>query len=286
MVSPAIYWKCEVSTRENRSTIAWASGVSGGKGEKMETKNGESWRREPHEIKTAMKNFNGFSLPIVLLVFTCGRWRQGVLSNYSSSQRFKSKRKIANGKDCVTFHRTTAYHCCHSLHAFTGSCEKFSFLRYDSSSALSWKYEPGQNRIRTFLKTPVVFSGFSLLSLECSSLAVFPGVQDVVELVFHVSIKWETALLVHHFVVRRRLIESQPFVDFLSMSFNYSVYARSWPCKLILVYSERANNYIKMASPFFPSFSVVRATQFFGIIKKEKRKGKEIETTRLNFLGL
>ena len=41
-----------------------------------------------------------------------------------------------------------------------------------------------------------------------------------------------------------------------------------------------------MASPFFPSFSVVRPTQFFGIIKKEKRKGKEKETTRLNFLGL
>ena len=34
-----------------------------------------------------------------------------------------------------------------------------------------------------------VFSGFSLLSLERSSLAVFAGVQDVVHLVFHVSIK-------------------------------------------------------------------------------------------------
>ena len=31
-------------------------------------------------------------------------------------QRFKSKRrKIANGEDCVTFHRTTAYHGCHSF---------------------------------------------------------------------------------------------------------------------------------------------------------------------------
>ena len=29
-------------------------------------------------------------------------------------QRFKSKRrKIANDKDCVAFHKTTAYHCCH-----------------------------------------------------------------------------------------------------------------------------------------------------------------------------
>ena len=116
--------------------------------------------------------------------------------------------KNPNGKDCVTSsHRTTAYHCCHSLHAFTGSCEKFSFLRYDSWSALPWNYEPGQNGIRAFL-TPVVFSAFSLLSLERSSLAVFAGVQDVVHLVFHVSIKWEAALLVHHFVVRQRLIES------------------------------------------------------------------------------
>ena len=35
---------------------------------------------------------------------------------HTKQQRFKSKRrKIVNGKDCVTFHRTTAYHCCHSL---------------------------------------------------------------------------------------------------------------------------------------------------------------------------
>ena len=121
------------------------------------------------------------------------------------------------GKDCVTFHRTTACHCCHSIHAFTGSCEKFSFITFDSWSALPWKYEPGKNRIRTFLKTPEVFSGFSLLSLERSSLAVFAGVQDVVHLVFHVSIKWEAALLVHHFVVGQRLIESQPLVDFSSV---------------------------------------------------------------------
>ena len=34
----------------------------------------------------------------------------------NQQQRFKSKRgKISNVKDCVTFHRTTAYHCCHSL---------------------------------------------------------------------------------------------------------------------------------------------------------------------------
>ena len=88
--------------------------------------------------------------------------------------------KNPNGKDCVTFHRTTAYHCCHSSHDFTGSREKSLFLTYDSWSALPWKYEPGQNRIGTFLKTLVVFSGFSLFSLERSSLAVFAGVQDVV----------------------------------------------------------------------------------------------------------
>ena len=45
-------------------------------------------------------------------------------------------------------------------------------------------YETGQNRIRTFLKTPVVFSGFSLLILKRTFLAVFAGVQDVVHLVF------------------------------------------------------------------------------------------------------
>ena len=39
----------------------------------------------------------------------------------------------------------------------------------------------------------------------------------MVHLVFHVSIKREAALLVHHFVVRQRLIESQPLVDFSSM---------------------------------------------------------------------
>ena len=40
-----------------------------------------------------------------------------------------------------------------------------------------------------FLKTPFVLSGLSLLNLELSSLAVFAGVQDVVHLLFHVSIK-------------------------------------------------------------------------------------------------
>ena len=35
---------------------------------------------------------------------------------HTKQQRFKSKRrKIVNGKDCVSFHRATAYHCCHSF---------------------------------------------------------------------------------------------------------------------------------------------------------------------------
>ena len=74
-------------------------------------------------------------------------------------QRFKSKRrKIANGKDCVTFRRTTAYHCCHS---FSPEATRiFHSVMNDSWSALPWKYDPWQ-MIRMFLKTPVVFSGFS-----------------------------------------------------------------------------------------------------------------------------
>ena len=38
-----------------------------------------SLRLCPYEIKISMKNFNGFSLEITVLVFTCGPWRQGVL---------------------------------------------------------------------------------------------------------------------------------------------------------------------------------------------------------------
>ena len=194
--------------------------------------------------------------------------------------------KNPNGKDCVTFHRTTAYHCCHSLHAFTGSSEKFSFLRYDSWSALPWKYEPGQNRIRTFLKTPVVFSGFSLLSLERCSLAVFAGVQDVVHLVFHVSIKWEAALLVHHFVVRQRLIESA-FRWFFCQSHLITQYTLDPGLVNLYFYTLREpNNYIKRASPFFSSFSVVRPTQFFSIITKKGEKEREKKLQGLTFLTL
>ena len=46
------------------------------------------------------------------------------------------------------------------------------------------------------------------------------------------------------------------------------------------------NNYIKRAIPFSSSFSVVRPTQFFGIITKKGGKGKGNETTRFNFFDL
>ena len=84
-----------------------------------------------------------------------------------------------------------------TLHMLSPEAVRSFYSPRNSWSALPWKYEPGQNRIRTFLKTPVVFSGFSLLILKRTSLAVFAGVQDVVHLVF----KWAAALLVHHFVL-------------------------------------------------------------------------------------
>ena len=40
------------------------------------------------------------------------------------------------------------------------------------------------------------------------------------------------------------------------------------------------NNYFKRACPLFSSFSVVRPTKFFGIIKKKKKKEKDM--TKLN----
>ena len=46
----------------------------------------------------------------------------------------------------------------------------------------------------------------------------------------------------------------------------------SWHCKLIILYSEGPNNYIKRAFPHFSSFSVVRPAQYFGINKKKKEK--------------
>ena len=93
-----------------------------------------------------------------------------------------------------------------SLFAFAGHYEKFSFLMYDSWSALPSKYDPAQNRISTFPRFLLFFPGFSLLSPERSFLTVFAGVQDVAHPVFHVSIKWEAALLVYHFVVGQRLV--------------------------------------------------------------------------------
>ena len=43
---------------------------------------------------------------------------------------------------------------------------------------------PGRIGLGRFSRRLLFFSGFSLLSLERSSLAVFAGVQDVVHLVF------------------------------------------------------------------------------------------------------
>ena len=60
-----------------------------------------------------------------------------------------------------------------SLFAFAGHYEKFSFLMYDSWSALPWKYDPAQNRISTFPKIPVVFSGLLVyLALSARFLPV------------------------------------------------------------------------------------------------------------------
>ena len=46
------------------------------------------------------------------------------------------------------------------------------------------------------------------------------------------------------------------------------------------------NNYIKRASPFFSSFSVVRPTQFFGIITKKGEKERKKKRQGLTFFAL
>ena len=112
------------------------------------------WDKNIHINQTVHKNLWESGACFMVFSYTGN-------SNYSHGrtdqrQRFKSKREISNGKDCVIFHRTTAFHCCHSFLSLEAM--------HDSWSALPLKYEPGQNRIRTFLKTPVVFPGFSLLS--------------------------------------------------------------------------------------------------------------------------
>ena len=183
--------------------------------------------------------------------------------------------KYPNGKDCVTFHRTTAYLCCHSWHAFTGSCEKFSFLRYDSWSVLPWKYKPGQNRIRTFLKTPVVFSG------SCG----FRGSSGCGPVVFQVSIKWEGALLVHHFVVRQRLIES---------AFRWLLITKyTLDPGLVNLYFFTLRgpiNYIKRTSPRHPPFFLRLAASdrpnFLALSQKKGEKERKKKRQGLTFLTL
>ena len=75
---------------------------------------------------------------------------------HTKQQRFKSKRrKIVNCKDCVTFNRTTAYHCCPPF--FAGSYEEFSLRHEWFLISASLKV-----RLRTddiwgrFVKTPVI----------------------------------------------------------------------------------------------------------------------------------
>ena len=65
--------------------------------------------KRPHSlIWSAINDFRG-----EITVTTVSSINTG---EHTKQQRFKSKRrKIVNGKDCVTFHRTTAYHCCHSV---------------------------------------------------------------------------------------------------------------------------------------------------------------------------
>ena len=46
------------------------------------------------------------------------------------------------------------------------------------------------------------------------------------------------------------------------------------------------NNYIKGASPFFSSFNVVPTDPIFWHYHKKRGKGKEKETTRVNFFYL
>ena len=67
----------------------------------------------------------------------------------------------------------------------------------------------------------------------------------------HLEFKCAAALLVHHFVARQRLIESQPLVDFLSMS-NVTQYTLDPGLVNLYFYTLReTNNYIKRASPFY-----------------------------------
>ena len=146
-------------------------------------------------------------------------------------QRFKSKRKISNAAK-IALHfterplTTVVTLCMLSLQA-TRSFHSLGMI-LDQRFLESTNPER-KNRIRTFLKTPVVFRALVSLALSAPLLRFSLEFRMPVHLVFRVSIKWEAAFLVHHFFVRQRLKEFQPLVDFSSMSFNYSVCARSWP---------------------------------------------------------
>ena len=141
--------------------------------------------------------------------------------------------------------------------------------------ASAWIFGSGESRYPEAL-SPVLENFHPSLSpdhTDCPWVSE-DGSLDVVHLVFHVSIKWEAALLVHHLVVRQRLIEFQPLVDFSSMSFNFSVCAWFWPT----------------SSPGRLSLAleVGRPDPIFKHHNKKKRKGKKRKKKRqsITFLPL
>ena len=167
-------------------------------------------------------------------------------------QRFKSKRKSSSGKDCVTFHRTNAFHCCHSLDSLrTADVSPRSSPLRDRSLSGSKRGETSAVRRllfecfheaarsfhflvvfldQHFLESTIqyrtgerssrlrLFFRAFLLSLERFSLAVFAGVQDVVHLVIFTSI----------------LNEKQHFL--FTISFSGSALAFQNQCHLISQY--------------------------------------------------
>ena len=143
-------------------------------------------------------------------------------------QRFKSKQKISNAAK-IALHFTERLLttddtlCMLSLQA-TRSFHSLGMI-LDQRFLESTNPER-KNRIRTFL---IVFRALVSLALSAPLLWFSLEFRMPVHLVFRLSIKWEAAFLVHHFFVKQCLKEFQPLVDFSSMSFNYSVCARSWP---------------------------------------------------------
>ena len=116
----------------------------------------------------------------MLWVFVCRTltWCSQILKMWSIHTGEQINNSKNPNRQRLRYIRTTTYHCCHSLHAFTWSCEKFSFLRYDSwpRPALPWKYEPGQNRIRMFFKTPEPWAVLKTCGFRGSSACGPPSI--------------------------------------------------------------------------------------------------------------